>query len=277
VGLGERKVRFTRVVSPHTPHSHPCMVLTRTRTGAQSRQAADRDEGGSNGAGRRNNARDRDRDREREHMPNGVTVQTPQNAAAGSSRAHQTHRERERDAFAASQQPLLTSWALPDYLAHLTHILPSETPVPLVVEGIGEERGVKVRWPSKRMSVGDMNKRVRALVEWVGREQASALERGRRRKSIESVLKDNRGQTKASEQAADFGPAPDALVPLPNGNSEAHKMVLDRDSTESPVQEKERDVMVMMAKNDAPSTMKLMEELMEELISFQEKFSRARS
>lgn len=40
------------------------------------------------------------------------------------------------------------------------------------------------------MSVGDMNKRVRALVEWVGREQASLAERGRRRVALSQVLGD---------------------------------------------------------------------------------------
>ncbi|EIN11927.1 hypothetical protein PUNSTDRAFT_142135 [Punctularia strigosozonata HHB-11173 SS5] len=245
--------------------------------GNQARQAADREEGGSGigaGGSRKNNARDRDRDRD--HMPNGTT-QGVQGGAAGSSRNHQTHRERERDAFAASQQPLLTTWGLPDYLAHLSHILPSETPVPLIVEGIGEERGVKVRWPSKRMSVGDMNKRVRSLVEWVGREQASALERGRRREALEKALSETRRRprtTEASDGPAAEGIAGDGDEALPNGDG-GDNMVLDRTLTQSPIQGKDQDVAA--AKNSARSTMTMMEELMEELISFQEKFSRTRS
>ncbi|KZV70677.1 hypothetical protein PENSPDRAFT_651267 [Peniophora sp. CONT] len=86
---------------------------------------------------------------------------------------------------------------LPDHLAHLeplfgpshnantnhNHIASSSKSV------TGEiEESVRVRWPAKRMSVGDMNKRVRALVEWVGREQASLGERGRRRSALAAVL-----------------------------------------------------------------------------------------
>lgn len=40
-------------------------------------------------------------------------------------------------AYFVSQQSLLTSWNLPDYLAHLEHILPTEVPRPLEVPGSG--------------------------------------------------------------------------------------------------------------------------------------------
>ncbi|KAJ3529133.1 hypothetical protein NMY22_g9125 [Coprinellus aureogranulatus] len=98
----------------------------------------------------------------------------------------------------------LTTLGLPDYLAHLEHMLPAIIPQPLEVRSSsnnasaprGEsmertiEHGVKVKWPGKRMSVGDMNKRVRALVEWAGREQANALERERRREALEKEVHD---------------------------------------------------------------------------------------
>lgn len=84
--------------------------------------------------------------------------------------------------------------------------------------------GNRVRWPQKRMSVADMNKRVRALVEWVGREQAGAAERTRRGEALRKVLGDE-----AAESSGDG------------------------------------------------ETAKLMEELMEELIGFQEKFGSGRS
>lgn len=144
---------------------------------------------------------------------------------------------RNSHAYAVSQQPLWTSWHLPDYLSHLEEILPTNVPMPLEVvsgallAGSGGresvertvERGVKVKWPSKRTSVADMNKRVRALVEWVGREQAGALDRARRREALENALKEN---------------------PSSSINAETQQ----------------------------PTSMKDMEELMEELISFQERF-----
>jgi hypothetical protein len=152
------------------------------------------------------------------------------------------------------QQPLLTSWGLPDYLAHLEPTLPSKTPQPLQLRGSGEERGVRVRWPGKRMSVGDMNKRVRALVEWVGREQASASERYRRREALQAALGDATSLdvlsvSGAVEMVVD-GPSPSQPVPPPPPMAEEKSGIFSVDK----------------------STMKMMEELMEELIGFQERF-----
>jgi hypothetical protein len=141
---------------------------------------------------------------------------------------------------------------LPDYLTHLSSELPTEVPQPVEVrifEASGEgtaaeaasnvaggedivlERGVKVKWPAKRTSVGDMNKRVRGIIDWVGREQAGASVRRRRREALQQALQ-------AQLQPDEPGPA------TINGK---------RLSPES-------------------EATHLMEELMKELIAFQEKF-----
>ena len=109
------------------------------------------------------------------------------------------------------------------------------------------ERGVKVKWPSKRTSVGDMNKRVRALVEWVGREQASALDRSRRRESLEKAIREQ----KRSESLQGSSSEP---IPVDGDDQNPDELLLDN------------------AAEMAGATMKLMEELMEELIGFQERF-----
>jgi len=160
--------------------------------------------------------------------------------SAADSRAY-----RNSHAYVVSQQPLYTSWNLPDYLSHLGEMLPTDVPRPLeVVSGAlptggggreslerTVERGVKVKWPSKRTSVADMNKRVRALVEWVGREQASALDRARRREALENALRENANGSSGSGSGTSDG-----------------------------------------VQNPHPTSMKDMEELMEELILFQERF-----
>ena len=136
-------------------------------------------------------------------------------------------------------------------------MLPTDIPRPLEIRAskdfadISTERGVKVKWPSKRTSIGDMNKRVRALVEWVGREQASALERGRRKEALTKVL-----STKQRLQGDD------AMV------------TQDQPLTESPVGEKPAPSLPLSFELDSspPPTVKMMEELMTELISFQERF-----
>ena len=103
------------------------------------------------------------------------------------------------------------------------------------------------------MSVGDMNKRVRALVEWVGREQASASERYRRREALQAALGDPASLGvggDGAEMIVDGAPSP-----LPPAAPPVEEKVMDAGSA-----------------NGDKSTMKMMEELMEELIVFQERY-----
>lgn len=166
--------------------------------------------------------------------------------------------------YAVAQQPLYTSWGLPDYLAHLEPMLPTDIPKPLEIRtskdfaDVSTERGVKVKWPSKRTSIGDMNKRVRALVEWVGREQASALERDRRKEALIKVL----STTQARQRL---------LQPVPDNDA---MITQDQPLTESPPMEKPTPSLTLSFELDSPPppTMKMMEELMTELINFQERF-----
>ncbi|KAM5534595.1 hypothetical protein V8D89_011799 [Ganoderma adspersum] len=204
-----------------------------------------------------------------EHTTRRAQANAGGGGAAGNSTSRAYHHSH---AYAVSQQPLFTSWNLPDYLAHLEAILPTDVPRPLEVRGsvldgnVREsqdrttERGVKVKWPSKRMSVGDMNKRVRSLVEWVGREQAAAMERTRRKEALEKVLQAHRRAVAAGDGALmdiDASTADGAAAPRENG-------LLTPSSAPLPATD--------AAGGGEDSTMKMMEELMEELIRFQERF-----
>lgn len=208
---------------------------------------------------------------------NGNPLATPTSAAA--SRAyHQTH------AYVVSQQQLLTSWHLPDYLAHLEAMLPTDIPRPLEVRGSANtgardsiehtmERGVKVRWPGKRTSVGDMTKRVRAIFEWVGREQAAHSERQRRMESLRLSLG---AVLPTSTTGASVG-------------SSSSGSALGGDIVGTPSQEKDGPLGLARSRSSTDptsaasildpnqSTMTLMEGLIDELIGFQEKYSRSRS
>lgn len=204
---------------------------------------------------------------------NGVNGAASHNNSATSSRNyHNSH------AYNVSQQPLYTSWNLPDYLSHLEPMLPTNVPRPLEMRGFGAmpngsdasdrttERGVKVKWPSKRMSVGDMNKRVRSLVEWVGREQASAMERSRRREAVENGLRENRaaGRLEAVREGEE-----DASRPNRTDNSSAAP---NGSSSDLPPNGQSSSIPDGPGADSGAATMKMMEELMEELISFQERF-----
>lgn len=193
------------------------------------------------------------------------------------------------------QQPLLTSWGLPDYLTHLASELPTEVPRPVYVRVLDPsaeqnrtadtgatstggttntsessntlpgavsvlplpmedahvlERGVKVKWPAKRTSVSDMNKRVRGIIDWVGREQAAALERRRRREALRRALVIQQQQVSSSVDDADVANT-DLML---NGPGVTLSKLGDISSP---------------PESEATH---LMEELMKELIAFQEKF-----
>lgn len=214
---------------------------------------------------------------------NGHEHGTRRNQSAGGQQAGTSAADarayRNSHAYAVSQQTLFTSWNLPDYLSHLEPMLPTETPQPLEVRagGVGiapgsrggslertMERGVKVRWPAKRMSVGDMNKRVRALVEWVGREQVSLEDRKRRREALESVLRE---QAVASAEEPPVSISNDELMVL----DDTHQRTAA--ASASAIRPAiEPHLMSESALEMSAQTMKMMEELMEELIGFQERF-----
>ena len=195
----------------------------------------------------------------------------------GSGAAEFSRAYRNSHAYAVSQQSLFTSWNLPDYLSHLEQMLPTDTPQPLEVSaGVSGtsaphsradgsertmERGVKVKWPSKRMSVGDMNKRVRALVEWVGREQAGALDRGRRREALEKALREQ------PTNVLDGVDPNDMAMMVDEATTDDQQKNLKETGLSFAAQ-----AISELASEMSASTMKMMEELMEELIGFQERF-----
>ena len=51
-----------------------------------------------------------------------------------------------------------------------------------------QERGIKVKWPTKRTTIGDMNKRVRNILEYVTREQVSHVERQSRVAALNEAI-----------------------------------------------------------------------------------------
>ena len=99
------------------------------------------------------------------------------------------------------------SWGLPDHLSAFSHVLPTTTPEPLelitprptnpkaaaaalAADPMSEERQThfeqpsKVKYPGKRMTVGEMKKRVRSVLEYVGRIQVEEVARGERARML---------------------------------------------------------------------------------------------
>ncbi|EJD02927.1 uncharacterized protein FOMMEDRAFT_140728 [Fomitiporia mediterranea MF3/22] len=277
------------------------------------------------------------------------TRRNASNAANGGSGSGGSSRNNHNAYYNNVQLPMFASWGLPDYLAHLQSILPSEIPPALQIRGATSflkeetsetttsgtvenansqsnargsmgpppneptdlqaaqmasalasatesvtERGVKVKWPAKRMSVADMNKRVRALVEWVGREQALALDRERRKAALDNALQVHLEKVRLDSTITTTAEAAESAKA--NGDDVPEEpSAMSVDDTAPTTNEPERDKITTAAlpplesdrletprlsfaaclnssSTTRPSTSKMMEELMEELISFQERF-----
>lgn len=89
-------------------------------------------------------------------------------------------------------QPTTNSWGLPDHLSHLSDLLPTPLQGPIDVaigrDEIAQERGAKVKWPQKRTTVGEMRRRVRAMLDYCTKAQVDVSERAKRAAVLEAFL-----------------------------------------------------------------------------------------
>lgn len=192
------------------------------------------------------------------------------------------------------------AWGLPEHLSHLVNLLPTSQPEPLTLhlpstKGLSNPRSgaakdhhaenssssrpsphpftivdvseppTKVRWPPKRMTMGEMRKRVRNISEYVTNKQLEAVERGKRMKDlgIEIVgpASDSQAQLGAEVETGGGAGFSDAMEGV-EGADGALERPSDSDSKAPAIADKER----------IPLSMKLMDELTRELIAFQQKY-----
>ncbi|QRW21366.1 chitin synthase [Rhizoctonia solani] len=73
----------------------------------------------------------------------------------------------------------------------------------------------KIRWPGKRTTIGDMRKRVRGMLEWVGRAQAEAIDRAKRVEELERARRENERLMRETE------PEPEVVVHDESANGPA--------------------------------------------------------
>ncbi|CAE6407219.1 Putative histone deacetylase complex subunit cti6 [Rhizoctonia solani AG-1 IB] len=171
---------------------------------------------------------------------------------------------------APSPSPLPTTWSLPDHLSHLADLLPTPLPhgVPVRARAGAElsiEKNAKIRWPGKRTTIGDMRKRVRGMLEWVGRAQAEAIDRAKRVEELERVRRENERLMREIE--------PEVVVHDESANGSASgsgsSAISSLPPTGSLAPVKLPDVQPV----PAVSTLQLLESLTRDLLGFQERFS----
>ncbi|SNX81719.1 uncharacterized protein MEPE_00424 [Melanopsichium pennsylvanicum] len=203
-----------------------------------------------------------------------------------------------------AHQTSTTQWGLPEHLTHLAYLLPnagsrncsarssvfatengsansgkkgssttssggpsppssSKSPSPFqVLSSI--ESSTKVRFPSRRMTMGEMRKRVRNIGEYVTRSQIEAVEREKRMKSLGIVppyLDELEDENEAGNQAE--------MMQDDVRNATATTGESSTEQSTEAEAKKESSVKV----DQLPLSMRLMEELTRELINFQRRFS----
>lgn len=140
----------------------------------------------------------------------------PSTSASGPGHDHGTRRNPPQSRVVASPSPVPLSWNVPDHLSHLTPLLPTPSPVGVNVNVGGDvkvvEKGVRVRWPGKRTTIGEMRRRVRGMMEFVARAQLEAGERERRVGMLKTALSEVSGPGPSSKDVVDAND--DAALPL---------------------------------------------------------------
>lgn len=199
--------------------------------------------------------------------------------AAAAEARHGRHRDDTPSTYEdwINQPP---NWGLPDHLSHLSHLLPSQNPLPLQVTKFvtspnnsvaaspvapqveagssGQqtnsdsappvpaitvsnslEPSAKIRFPSRRMSVAEMRKRAKSMLDYLARVQVDTIDRNNRNRALAAVQESIiNSQITATEKS---------LTPPPS-------MLFNKDSPLT------------------PQATSLIEDLSRQLNSFQEKF-----
>jgi hypothetical protein len=129
------------------------------------------------------------------------------------------------------------------------------------------EKNAKIRWPGKRTTIGDMRKRVRGMLEWVGRAQAEATDRAKRLEELERARRENVLEAEMQVEPAPTDMAARTMSPAGSGSSAISSL-----PATGPLQSvKLPDV--SGPPPPAVSTLQLLEGLTRDLLGFQERFS----
>ncbi|KAG9002512.1 Plasma membrane sulfite pump involved in sulfite metabolism, partial [Tulasnella sp. 427] len=121
-------------------------------------------------------------------VPDDRPTPTPNN----SHRKGATAASKAKDFPPSPQQPAAMSWSLPDHLSHLSDLLPTpmqgHIDVPIGGDEFVPERGAKVKWPLKRTTIGEMRRRVRAMLDFCTKAQVDVAERAKRSAALEAFI-----------------------------------------------------------------------------------------
>lgn len=121
-----------------------------------------------------------------------------------------------RAAIGDGTQPIgRLNWAMPEYLLHLKHLLPASNPSPLAVPTFDplraaesevdeaalstvQELPTRIRYPAKRMSLPEMKKRSKNMIDYLAKVQNDMSDRNRRQQMLNRLKSTPEGSPPSS-------------------------------------------------------------------------------
>ncbi|GAA5932033.1 hypothetical protein JCM1841_003601 [Sporobolomyces salmonicolor] len=129
--------------------------------------------------------------------------------------------DKDKDKEWTSSEPTFNlGWSMPEHLKHLAYLLPTATPEPISVPSLSShhhsahaytdseqpphhlEPPTKVRFPAKRVTMPEMKKRARNVLEYLSRVQLEMSERGRRHEALTRAVSGASGREGAGSSAS---------------------------------------------------------------------------
>ncbi|WAR60872.1 hypothetical protein PtB15_13B118 [Puccinia triticina] len=115
---------------------------------------------------------------------------------SGNTAVTSNNKSKAAGGFANQNLALLSeAWGLPGHLSYLDYLLPSPFPQPLVIEGLGDgpqskifETPARVKFPSKRITIADLRKCSKNLVDYLQKVQIESSDREKRNELVAKSL-----------------------------------------------------------------------------------------
>jgi hypothetical protein len=204
-------VPFSGNLSGNSRLKHPNQYTYRTKAGSRTRLSPSKQSG------------------KRGRTPNDFSTGTTPVLAAQtlpplpSHTTAQGHSSKSRQHREPAAPVEVNGWGLPDHLKHLQYLLPSAAPIPLDVPsstGSAEipdsghlEPPTRIRFPTKRITMSEMKKRAKHILEYMTRIQIEMSEQERRNEIVAaaaaaSTSTSTHKSTTSSSTSSDLGLVP---------------------------------------------------------------------
>ncbi|GEM07992.1 transcriptional regulator Cti6 [Rhodotorula toruloides] len=172
-------------------------------------------------------------------------------------------------------------WGLPEHLRHLAPLLPSQSPQLIEVPSVADptapptlEPPTKVRFPGKRVTMPEMRKRARTVLEFLTKVQVEMSERGRRWEVLRDAnerIKEAREKERPEEAGSSSGRASTSGSAEGSGSRSSSATAVDFTLAALPPLPGASSAPLLRSAASSTS-LAMMDRLAKEVIRFQERF-----